>query len=106
MHLKSHVLTLMSYINQQRSALEVDHTYSLSGSLPISSRIRCHWIRVLSISQLKKEKRDFAGCRPHLCSLQVLNYNYRPVEKLKMYVESSLEFVLICVAAMHQHCLK
>ncbi len=48
-HLKSHALPLMSYINQ--APFEVEHTYSLSGSLPIISRIRCHWIRVLSISQ-------------------------------------------------------
>ncbi len=50
-HLKSHALPLMSYTNRQRSAVEVEHTYSLSDSLPISSCIRCHWIRVLSISQ-------------------------------------------------------
>ncbi len=35
-----------------------------------------------------------AECRPRLCSL---NYNYSPVEKLNMYVESSLECALNCV---------
>ncbi len=49
--------------------LEVEHTYSLSGPLPISSRIRCHWIRVLPISQLKKEMRYFSSCRVQTMSL-------------------------------------
>ncbi len=50
-HLKSHALPLMYTLIGSIAPLEVEHTYSLTGSLPIISRIRCHWIRVLSISQ-------------------------------------------------------
>ncbi len=50
----------------------MSRTRSLSGLLPISSRIWCHWIRVQPISQLKKEKRDFAGCRVQTTSLFIV----------------------------------